>query len=58
VQLAANVAARAIAVGIVANTLLKLAIGVLIGAKVFRKAVFVGLLAAALACAISLAWMR
>jgi uncharacterized membrane protein (DUF4010 family) len=58
VQLAANVAARAIAVGVVANTVLKLAIGGLVGIKTFRVVAFLGLFGVALACAISLAWMR
>lgn len=58
VQLTANVAARAIAVGVVANTLLKMAIGGLVGAKSFRIVVFAGLLAVALACAMSIVWIR
>ncbi len=58
VQLTASVAARAIAVGVVANTLLKMAIGGLVGSKPFRTVVFVGLLATALACAMVLVWIR
>ena len=58
VQLSANVAARAIAVGVVANTLLKMAVGGLVGVKAFRMVVLLGLFAVALACAISLGWMR
>ena len=57
VQLTANVAARAIAVGVFANTLLKMAIGGLVGAKSFRIMVFAGLLAVALACAMSIVWI-
>ena len=57
-QLASATAARAIAIGVLANTLLKLSIGVLIGVKVFRRNVLLGLLAVALACAASLAWVR
>jgi uncharacterized membrane protein (DUF4010 family) len=57
-QLAANVAARAIAVGVVANTLLKMAIGSFVGAKTFRMVVLGGLFAVAVACAVSVAWIR
>ncbi|MGB9464291.1 MAG: MgtC/SapB family protein [Candidatus Acidiferrum sp.] len=57
-QLPLTAAARAIAIGVFANTLLKLSIGVLIGAKQFRRVVLLGLLAVALACAVSLAWLR
>jgi uncharacterized membrane protein (DUF4010 family) len=57
-QLSIAAAARAITIGILANTLLKLSIGVLIGAKQFRRIVLLGLLAVALACAASLAWVN
>jgi uncharacterized membrane protein (DUF4010 family) len=57
-QLPIAAAARAIAIGVLANTLLKLSIGILIGAKQFRRIVLLGLLAVALACAVSLAWLR
>lgn len=57
-QLPAPIAARAIVVGVLANTLLKLAIGVGLGAREFRKVVFVGLSAVAIACAASLLWIR
>lgn len=57
-QLPITTAARAITIGVLANTLLKLSIGVLIGAKQFRRSVLPGLLAVALACAASLAWLR
>lgn len=57
-QLAIATAARAIAIGVLANTLLKLSIGVLIGVKAFRRNVLLGLLAVALACAASLAWVK
>ena len=57
-QLSIASAARAIAIGVLANTLLKLSIGVLIGAKRFRNIVLLGLLAVALACAASLAWLK
>jgi uncharacterized membrane protein (DUF4010 family) len=57
-QLPAATAATAIAIGVLSNTLLKLAIGVLIGVKQFRRLVFVGLSAVALACGISLMWSR
>jgi uncharacterized membrane protein (DUF4010 family) len=57
-QLSIAAAARAITIGILANTLLKLSIGVLIGAKRFRRIVLLGLLAVALACAASLAWVN
>jgi uncharacterized membrane protein (DUF4010 family) len=57
-QLPIATAARAIAIGILANTLLKLSIGVLIGVKQFRRVVLIGLLAVALACTVSLAWLK
>jgi uncharacterized membrane protein (DUF4010 family) len=57
-QLPITAAARAITIGVLANTFLKLSIGVLIGAKQFRRIVLLGLLAIALACAASLAWLR
>ena len=57
-QLSASVAARAIAVGVIANSLLKMAVGSFVGVKTFRVVVLLGLFAVALACAISLAWMR
>jgi uncharacterized membrane protein (DUF4010 family) len=57
-QLPIATAARAIAIGVLANTLLKLSIGVLIGVKQFRRVVLLGLLAVALACAASLAWLK
>ena len=37
---------------------MKMAIGVLVGANAFRKVVLAGLLAIALACGISIAWIR
>jgi uncharacterized membrane protein (DUF4010 family) len=57
-QFSIAAAARAITIGVLANTLLKLSIGVLIGAKRFRRIVLFGLLAVALACAASLAWVN
>jgi uncharacterized membrane protein (DUF4010 family) len=57
-QLPIPMAARAIAIGVLTNTLLKLSIGALIGAKQFRRIVLIGLLATALACAASLAWVK
>jgi uncharacterized membrane protein (DUF4010 family) len=57
-QLPATTAAAAMAIGVLSNTLLKLAIGVVIGVKQFRRLVFVGLSAVALACGISLMWLR
>ena len=57
-QLPISAAARAITIGVLANTLLKLSIGVLIGVKQFRRIVLLGLLAVALACAVSLVWLR
>jgi uncharacterized membrane protein (DUF4010 family) len=57
-QLAAEVAARAIAIGVLANTLLKLVIGMVVGLRRFRRIVSVSLFTAALACSISLAWLR
>jgi uncharacterized membrane protein (DUF4010 family) len=58
IPLAATVAARAIAVGVVANSLLKMAIGGFVGIKTFRIVVLSGLFAVALACAVSVAWIR
>ena len=57
-QLAAEIAARAIAIGVLTNTLLKLVIGVVLGLRRFRRIVSVSLFTVALACAISLAWLR
>jgi hypothetical protein len=57
-QLAATTAAKAIAIGVLANTRLKLAIGIVVGVKNFRKVVLIGLSAVALASAISLVWLR
>jgi hypothetical protein len=45
---------KAIAIGVLANTLLKLAIAIVVGVKSFRKVVLTGLSAVALASAISL----
>ena len=49
---------HAIAIGVLANTLLKLVIGVVLGLRRFRRIVSVSLFTVALACAISLAWQR
>jgi uncharacterized membrane protein (DUF4010 family) len=57
-QFSVAAAARAITVGVLANTLLKLSIGVLVGAKRFRGIVLFGLLAVALACGAALVWRR
>jgi uncharacterized membrane protein (DUF4010 family) len=57
-QLPAATAATAIGVGVLSNTLLKLAIGMTIGAKQFRSLVAIGLSAVAVACALSLLWLR
>ncbi len=57
-QLTAATAAKAIAIGVLANTLLKLAIGIVLGVNRFRKIVLIGLSAVALASAISLVWLR
>ena len=57
-QLRITIAARVIAVGVLANTLLKFLIGVLMGVRQFRRNVLLGLLAVALACAASLAWLK
>ena len=53
--LAARVAARAIAIGILTNTLLKLSLSVVIGRASFRRATAIGLLAMAVTSAITLA---
>jgi len=57
-QLAAELAARAIAIGVLANTLLKLFIGIAFGLRQFRRIVSINLFTVALACAISLALLR
>lgn len=53
-QLSTAIAAKAIAVGVTTNTLLKLSVGALIGVGKFRRIVILGLLAVASACAASL----
>jgi uncharacterized membrane protein (DUF4010 family) len=57
-QLPAATAATAIAIGVLANTLLKLALGLIIGVKQFRRVVGIGLSAVAVACALSILWLR
>jgi uncharacterized membrane protein (DUF4010 family) len=57
-QLPAATAAPAIAIGVLSNTLLKLAVGMILGVKQFRKIVVIGLSAVAVACALSLLWLR
>jgi len=57
-QLPAATAATAIGVGVLSNTLLKLVIGMTMGAKQFRSVVAIGLSAVAVACALSLLWLR
>ena len=56
-RLPAATAATAIAIGVFSNTLLKLALGTIIGAKQFRRVVGVGLSAVAVACALSIFWL-
>jgi uncharacterized membrane protein (DUF4010 family) len=56
-QFSIAAAARAITIGVLANTLLKLSVGVLVGAKRFRGIVMFGLLAVAVACGASLVWL-
>jgi hypothetical protein len=56
-QLPAMLAAKAIAIGIVTNTFLKLWIAIAIGVGQFRRIAGLGLLAAAAACIASLAWL-
>jgi hypothetical protein len=55
--LPAMLAAKAIAIGIVTNTFLKLWIAIAIGVGQFRRIAGLGLLAAAAACIASLAWL-
>jgi len=57
-QLPVAIAAQAIAIGVLSNTLLKLCIGAVIGEKQFRKVVVFGLIAVALASGASLALLR
>jgi uncharacterized membrane protein (DUF4010 family) len=58
VQVSAEVAARAIAFGVLTNMVLKFLIGVLVGAKKFRWIVGIGLAIVTLVLAISLAMLR
>ena len=55
-QLSAAVAARAIAIGVATNTLLKLSIGTLFGVGQFKTIAIFGLLAVVFSCVASLAW--
>ena len=57
-QLPATTAATAMAIGVLSNTLLKLGIGMIIGAKQFRRVVGIGLFAVAVACVLSLFWLH
>jgi uncharacterized membrane protein (DUF4010 family) len=57
VQLPAMLAAKAIAIGVVTNTFLKLWIAIVIGVGQFRRIAILGLLVAAVACIASLAWL-
>jgi uncharacterized membrane protein (DUF4010 family) len=57
-QLPAETAATAIAIGVLSNTLMKLAMGLIIGVKQFRRVVGIGLSAVAVACALSILWLR
>ena len=57
-QLPAATAATAIAIGVLSNTLLKLAVGAIIGVKQFRRVVGIGLSAVAVACALSIFWLN
>jgi hypothetical protein len=50
----AQIAARAIAFGVLTNTVLKLVVGVFVGVKSFRRIVGIGLAAIALMLTISL----
>jgi hypothetical protein len=58
VQVSAEVAARAIAFGVLTNMVLKFLIGVLVGVKNFRWIVGIGLGTVTLVLAISLAMLR
>jgi uncharacterized membrane protein (DUF4010 family) len=57
-QLPAKIAAQAITIGVLSNTLLKLSLGILLGSPHFRRVVAVGLSAVAMACGAALAWLR
>jgi len=57
-QLAVADAARAIAIGVLTNTLLKLSIATIMGVKTFRRLAALGLFTVALASSISLVWIR
>lgn len=54
----AATAATALAIGVLFNTLLKLAVRMTIGVKQFRKVVGIGLSAVAVACVLSVLWLR
>jgi uncharacterized membrane protein (DUF4010 family) len=58
VQVSAEIAARAIAFGVLTNMVLKFLVGVLVGAKKFRWIVGIGLATVTLVLAISLAMLR
>lgn len=57
IRLPSPTVAQAIAIGVLTNTLLKLGIGLVLGRRDFRRLVGVGLAAAALASAVSIAWL-
>jgi uncharacterized membrane protein (DUF4010 family) len=57
-QLLPTTVALAIMIGVLANTILKLSIGVVVGKGPFRRNVAVGLSAVAVACALAIAWAR
>ena len=52
-----NLAARAIVVGILANTLLKLGISVIVGGSTYRRRSGAGLVALAVGTTVSLLWL-
>jgi uncharacterized membrane protein (DUF4010 family) len=56
-QVAAAIAARALAIGILANTLLKMTVAGVVGGPAFRRAAVLGLVGLAVASALGLAFL-
>jgi uncharacterized membrane protein (DUF4010 family) len=57
-QLLPTTVALAIMIGVLANTILKLSVGVVVGAGHFRRIVGLGLSVVGIACAVVIAWAR
>lgn len=57
-SLSSAIIAQAIAVGVLSNTIMKLLIGAVVGVGRFRSVVVFGLLTVAVACVVSIVWLR